>query len=162
VFPLIPSRSAQLCSPLRRRLRWILLKLGHRAIHLVPRVRVCCPHISLRFEPAWVIQARSPDRDKLRHSVRFDHNRHAAVRAKAPAGHTAPFARRRMEAGRTLQEPESFRRHDYIRRKRPATGSLAIATVAVQHHHGFRYGFVANRAARATAGKRNLYGWFHS
>ena len=43
-------------------------------------------------------------------------------------------------AYKLLQEPESFRRHDYIRRKRPATGSLAIATVAVQHHHGFRFG----------------------
>jgi len=71
------------------------------------------------------------------------------------------FAGRPMEAERALQEPEGFRRHDYEKRKRPATGSLAIATMAVKHHHGFCYGFVANRAARAAASKWDLHGAFY-
>src|SRR5204862_8271992 len=61
---------------------WILFKLWQRGIHLVPRVRVGCPHIHLRAEPARIIQARSSHRDKLRDRVRLDHDRRAAVRAK--------------------------------------------------------------------------------
>jgi hypothetical protein len=49
----------------------ILFKLWQRGIHLVPRVRVACPHIHLRVEPARIIQTRRSDRDKLR----FDHDR---------------------------------------------------------------------------------------
>jgi hypothetical protein len=54
-----------------------------------------------------------------------------------------------------LHELESFRRHDDVGRKRASAGSLAISTVAVLHHHGFGCGFVANRAARASAGERS-------
>jgi hypothetical protein len=50
-----------------------------------------------------------------------------------------------------LQELESFRRHDDERRKRTSAGSLAISTVTVKHHNRFCCGFVANRAASASA-----------
>jgi len=50
-----------------------------------------------------------------------------------------------------LQELESFRRHDDVRRKRTSAGSLAISTVTVKHHNRFCCGLVANRAASASA-----------
>jgi hypothetical protein len=50
-----------------------------------------------------------------------------------------------------LQELESFRRHDDERRKRTSAGSLAISTVTVKHHNRLSCGFVANRAAGASA-----------
>src|SRR4029453_17978698 len=56
-----------------------------------------------------------------------------------------------METRRALQELESFRRHDDEGRKRTSAGSLAISTVTVKHHHRFCCGFVANRAASASA-----------
>jgi len=73
--------------------------LRQRGIHFVPSVRVRGPHIHLRFEPARIIQARGSDRNKLRNGIGLDHNRRAAVRAKAPAGHAAHFAGRRMKVG---------------------------------------------------------------
>jgi hypothetical protein len=133
----------------------ILFELRQRGIHFVPRVRVTCPHVHLGFEPTRIIQARGPDRNKLRHGIGLDRNRRATVRAKASAGHAAPFAGRRMKAGRALQELESFRRHDDKRRKRPATGSLAIATVTVKHQNWCGCGFVANCAASASTGQGN-------
>jgi hypothetical protein len=131
----------------------ILFKLRQRGIHFVPRVRVTCPHVHLRFAPARIIQARGSDRNKLRNGIGLDHNRRTAVRAKAPAGHAALFAGRRMKAGRALQELESIRRHDDERRKWPATGSLTIATVTVKHQNRCGCGFVANRAASASTGE---------
>src|SRR5437016_2353379 len=56
----------------------ILFKLWQRGIHLIPRVRVRCPHIHLRVEPTRIIQARSSDRGKLRDRVGLDRNRRAA------------------------------------------------------------------------------------
>jgi hypothetical protein len=131
----------------------ILFKLRQRGIHFVPSMSVTCPHVHLRFEPARIIQARGSDRNKLRKGIGLDYNRRAAVSAKAPAGHAALFAGRRMKAGRALQELESFRRHDDERRKRPATGSLAIVTVTVKHQNRCGCGFVANRAASASTGE---------
>ena len=58
---------------------------------------------------------------------------------------------RGMEAQRALQELESFRRHDDERGKRASAGLLAISTVTVKHHNRFCCGFVANRAASASA-----------
>ena len=60
---------------------------------------------------------------------------------------------RGMEARRTLQELERFRRDDDERRKRTAAGSLAIPAVTVKHQNRFCRGFVADRAARASAGE---------
>jgi len=76
----------------------VLFKLWQRGIHFVPWVRVTCPHVHLGFEPARIIQAGGSDRNKLRNGIRLDHDWRAAVRAKAPAGHAALFAGRRMEA----------------------------------------------------------------
>jgi hypothetical protein len=100
---------------------------------LVPRVRVGRPNIHLLFEPAGIIQARGSERGILRGRVGPDENRRATVRAKAAVGLAATITQRVMEARRALHDFESFRRHDDIRRKRPATGSLAIATVTVKH-----------------------------
>ena len=88
----------------------ILLKLRQRWIHFVPRVRVTCPHVHLGFEPARIIQTSASDRNKLRNGIGLDHDRRAAVRAKASASHAALFAGRRMKARRALQDLESFRR----------------------------------------------------
>ena len=74
----------------------ILLKLRQRGIHLVPRMRIGCPHIGLRAEPARVIQARGSDRDNVRNRVGIAQNRRAAFRAKATMGLTAHLARRRV------------------------------------------------------------------
>src|SRR5204863_2795002 len=52
---------------------------------------------------------------------------------------------------------ESFFRHDDERRKRASAGALAISTVTVKHHHRFCCGFVANRAASASATKGYVY-----
>src|SRR2546426_913075 len=52
----------------------ILFKLWQRGIHLVPQVRVGCPHIHLRAEPAWIIQTRGSDRGDLRGRVGVDHD----------------------------------------------------------------------------------------
>src|SRR5436189_173352 len=76
----------------------ILFKLWQCGIHLIPRVRVGCPHIHLRVEPAWIIQARRSDRGKLRDRVGLHHNRYAAVRAKTPTGLAARLTGRGMEA----------------------------------------------------------------
>src|SRR6266550_3221811 len=62
-----------------------------------------------------------------------------------------------MEAQRALQELESFRRHDDVRRKRTSAGSLAISTVTVKHPNRFCCGFVANRTASAAAGEGCVY-----
>jgi hypothetical protein len=62
-----------------------------------------------------------------------------------------------MEAGRTLQELESFRRHDDERRKRASAGLLAIPAVTMKHQDGLCRRFVTNRAASATAGKGGRY-----
>jgi len=131
----------------------ILFKLRERGIHLIPRVRVRYPHIHLRVEPAWIIQARRSDRDKLRGSVGFAHDGRAAVRAKTSASHATRLTRRGMEAQRALQKIEGFRRHDDKRRKRASAGSLAIPAMTVNHHHWFSSGFVTNRAASASAGE---------
>src|SRR5260370_39730441 len=79
-------------------LRRILFKLWQRGIHLVPRVRVRCPDIYLRVEPARIIQARSSDRDKLRDRVGLDLNGRAAFKAKAPMGLATHLTGRGMEA----------------------------------------------------------------
>ena len=129
----------------------ILLELWQRGIHLVPRMRVYCPHIHLRSEAARIIQARRSDRDKLRGSVGVAHDGRAAVRAKTSAGHATCLTRRGMEVQRALQEIEGFRRHDDERRKRASAGSLAIPAMTVNHHHRFSCGFVPNRAASASA-----------
>ena len=131
----------------------ILFKLRQCVVHFVPRVRVTCPHVHLWFEPARIIQTRASDRDKLRNGIGLDHNRRAAFGAKASASHATLFAGRRMKAGRALQELERLRRHDDERRKRPATRSLAIATVTVKHQNRFGCGFVADRAASASTGE---------
>jgi hypothetical protein len=133
--------------------------LRQRGIHFVPWMRVTGPYVHLRFEPARIIQARGSDRNKLRNGIGLDHNRRAAVRAKAPAGHAAHFAGRRMKAGRTLQELESFCRHDNESRKRSPTGLLAIATVTVKHHNRFGCRFVTDRAASASTGEGSC--WVH-
>ena len=65
-------------------LRRILFKLWQCGIHLIPPVRVGCPHIHLLVEPARIFQARSSDRGKLRGCVGIYHNRRTAVSAKAP------------------------------------------------------------------------------
>lgn len=129
----------------------ILFELRQRGIHLIPRVRVGCPHVHLRFEPTQIIQTCGSDGNKLRNGVGPNHNRRATVGTKAAASHPALLAWRSVKAGRPLQELEGFRRHDDVRRKRPATGSLAIATVAVKHQSRFGCAFVANRAASASA-----------
>ena len=131
--------------------------LGQRGIHFVPWVRITCPHVHLWFEPARIIQARGSDRNNLRNRIGLDHNRRAAVRAKASAGHAAHFAGRRMKARRALQEFEGFRGYDDERGKRPATGSLAIVTVTVKHQYRCGCGFVANRAASASTGEGSCY-----
>src|SRR6266481_889135 len=64
----------------------ILFKLCQRGIHLIPRMRVGCPHIYLRGEPTRIIQARSSDRDNVRDQVGLAQNRRATFRAKAPMG----------------------------------------------------------------------------
>src|SRR5438132_12288123 len=114
-------------------------------------MHVSLPHICLWFEPTRIIQARSSDRDKLRDRVGLDLNRRAAFRAKAPMGLATRLTGRGMEARGALQDLESFRRHDDERGKRTSTGSLAISTVTVKHHHWFRCGLVANRPASASA-----------
>src|SRR5882672_8400292 len=86
----------------------ILFKLWQRGIHFVPR----CPHIHLLVEPARIIQVRGSDRCKLRGCVGIDHNRRAAVWAKAPMSHATRLTGRVMEAQRALQNLESLRRHD--------------------------------------------------
>ncbi len=149
-FPILLNVPASSSSSLLLR---ILFKLRQRGIHFVPRVRVTCPYVHLQFEPTRIIQARGSDRHKLRNGIGLDHNGRATVRTKAPAGHAAVFAGRRMKAGRALQELQSFRRHDDKRRKWPATGSLAIATVTVKHQNRCGCGFVANRAASASTGQ---------
>src|SRR5207248_11166512 len=111
----------------------------------------------LRVEPAGIIQARSSDRDKVRERVGLDLNRRAAFSAKAPMGLAARLTGRGMETQRALQELESFGRHDHVRRKRTSARSLAITTVTVKHHHRFCCGFVANRAASASATKGYVY-----
>jgi hypothetical protein len=73
---------------------------------------VTCPHVHLGSEPARVVQAGGSDGDELRDGVGFDYDRSATIRAKASASHPALFAGRRMKAGRTLQDRESFRRYD--------------------------------------------------
>ena len=77
---------------------WIFFKLRQRRIHLVPRMRIGCPHIHLQIEPARIIQARGSNRGKMRGGVGIDDNRRAAVRAKAPARHAARLTGRGMEA----------------------------------------------------------------
>ena len=131
--------------------RRILFKLRQRGIHLVPRIRVGCPHICLRVEPARIIEARRSYRDKLGGRVGLARQRRTAFRAKTPIRLAARLARRGMETQRALQEPERFRRHDDEGRKRASAGLLAISTVTMKHHHRFRRGFVANRAASASA-----------
>src|SRR5437773_2997949 len=59
--------------------------------------------------------------------------------------------------GLLKQELESFRRHDDERRKRTSAGLLAISSVTVKQHHRFCRGFVANRAASASAGEGRGY-----
>jgi hypothetical protein len=49
-----------------------------------------------------------------------------------------------------LQDRKSLDKYDDERRKRSATGSLAIAAVAVKHQNRFGCAFVANRAASAS------------
>src|SRR5260221_7986610 len=56
-----------------------------------------------------------------------------------------------MEAKRAFGKLERFLRHDDEGRKRTSAGSLAIATVTVKHEDRFGRGFVANRAASASA-----------
>lgn len=141
----------RLCAPLWSFGRGILLKLWQRGIHCIPRVRVGCPHLDLRIEPTRIIQAGSSDRDNLRDRVGLDRNGTAAFRAEAASGHSARFAGRGMETERPLQKLKGIRRHDDKRGKRASAGSLAITTVAVKHHDRFCRGFVANRAASASA-----------
>jgi hypothetical protein len=91
----------------------------------------------------------------LWNGIGLDHDRCAAIRAKASAGHSALFAGRRMKAGRALQELESFRRYDDERRKRAPGGSLAIATVTVNHRNRCGNGLKPNRATCASTGERS-------
>ena len=84
--------------PIRFALFGILFKLWQRGIHLIPRVRVRCPHIHLRIEPTRITQTRSSDRGKLRNCVGLDHNWRAAFRAKAAPGLAARLTGRGMEA----------------------------------------------------------------
>src|SRR5690349_9416164 len=62
-----------------------------------------------------------------------------------------------MEAQRALREMETFCRHDDKRGEGPSAGLLAIATVTVKHQNRFGFGFVANRAASASARERCGY-----
>ena len=52
-----------------------------------------------------------------------------------------------------MQDLESFLRHDDERREWPAAGLLTIPAVAVEHENRLGRGFVANRAASASAGE---------
>jgi hypothetical protein len=132
----------------------ILFKLWQRRIHFVPWLSVTCPHVHLRFEPAGIIQAGGSNSDKFRNCIGLDHDRRATIRAKASAGHAAPFAGRRMKAGRALQDLESFSRYDDERRKRGAGRLLAIATVAVKHRNRGGNGLIADGATGASTGER--------
>src|SRR5260370_31287406 len=76
----------------------ILFKLRQRGIHLIPRVRVGCPHIELLVEPARIIQARRSDRDNARVRVGLGQNRRASVPAKAPMGRATPMTGRFVHA----------------------------------------------------------------
>jgi hypothetical protein len=105
----------------------------------------------MRVEPARIIQARSSDRDDVGGRVGLPMNRRAAFRAKAPMGLATHLTGRGMKAYGALQDLESFRRHDDERRIRTSAGLLAISTVTVKHHNRFCCGFVANRAASASA-----------
>ena len=135
----------------------VLFKLREGGVHLVPRVCVGYPDICLGSEPAWIIQARRSDRNELRHRVRLDQERRAALVAKTPVGFSAHFAWRRMEVGGALDETEGFRRHYEEGGEWASAGSLAIPTVTMQHHHWGCGGFIADRAASATAGNGRCY-----
>lgn len=129
----------------------ILFKLRERGIHFVPWVRVTGPHVHLRFEPARIIQAGGSDGNELRNGIWLDYYRRAAVRAKAPTSLAACLAGRGMKARRALQKLEGFSRHDDEGRVRSTAGSLAIATMAVEHQNRFGFGFVANPTTGASA-----------
>ena len=121
---------------------------------------VTCPHVHLGLEPAGIIQAGRSDRNELRNGIGFDHDRRATVRAKASASHAAPFAGRRMKAGRALQDGECFRRYDDVRRKRAPGGSLTITAVTVKHCNRCGSGLIPDRATSAATGERSC--WAHS
>src|SRR5438309_89298 len=59
-----------------------------------------------------------------------------------------------MEAQGAAQDFEFVLRHDDERRKRTAAGSLAIATMTMQHRERFGGRFVVDGAASAASGKR--------
>src|SRR6185369_3998377 len=56
-----------------------------------------------------------------------------------------------------MQKLENFRWYNDERRERTPALSLAILTVTVQHQDRFCCGFVANRAASASASKGNFH-----
>ena len=114
-------------------------------------MRVAGPNVHLQIEPARIIQTGCPDRGELRSSVGINHNRRAAVRAKASMSFAARLARRGTKTWRALGDLECFLRDDDKGRKRTATRSRAIATMAVKYESWFGGGCVANRAARASA-----------
>jgi hypothetical protein len=70
-----------------------------------------------------------------------------------PAGQ----AWREMIEELALRQPECLCRHQHGGSEPAARNALAIAAVALEHHDRFSRAFVANRPARASAGKRYLH-----
>jgi hypothetical protein len=128
---------------------------------MVPRLRIRSEDLTLRTKPTRIIQTTGQNSNNVRrliNSFRAGDSR-TAIGAKTAFMFSAGEGQTRSEMMTQFaaRQPKRLCRHDNRGRKSTARNVLTIPAVTLEHHDRFRVAFVANRAACASAGKRNLH-----
>jgi hypothetical protein len=135
---------------------------GNLRVRTIPWLRTCQPDIRFGLVPARIVQARRLHTDSLRASRARREQRRTACGAIAPRCCVAALGELLERRWIALRKLHGVARHDDGCRERATASDLAVAAVAIHHSKRWRKTFVAHRATRTPAGKRNTHNWCHA
>jgi hypothetical protein len=140
---------------------WVSREPGNLRVWTMPWLRTCQPDIRLGLVPARIVEARRLHTDSLRASRTCREQWRTACGAIAPPCCVAALGELFERRWIALRKSHCVARHDDGCRERATASDLAVAAVAIHHPKRWRKTFVAHRATRTPAGKRNTHNWCH-
>src|SRR6266568_699830 len=127
---------------------------GQGRIDAVPRLAAHAIRHHLRLVSARLIEARGMHGEQIWHCRKCQIDRRSASRAERARLHISAVANHVPARRLSLERDGGAPRERQVGSMTGAAGSLAVAALAVVHHHRLVGGFVAKRAAGASTGKR--------
>lgn len=119
---------------------------------MIPGLRAPHEDVGLRPEPARIVQGADSKTNQIRAGRNLHIERRAAIAAEDADDLVAAVCPRDVSPGRALEDAEPRAGHSGSGNMRRAALPLAVATMAAQGEDGVSDGFVADRAAQASAG----------